>query len=87
MLSVAPGASRVAGVPPARLRIPMMFALFAIFGVLAMFVLHGAAAAAAALAAMLTFIFACMAALSRQDAATRRDSDRVGLAGWFGGWF
>jgi hypothetical protein len=82
-----PGASRVAGVPPASLRVPMMFALFAIFGVLAMFVLHGAAAAAAALAAMLTFIFACMAALSRQDAATRRDSDRVGLAGWFGGWF
>ena len=87
MLSVAQGGSRVASMPRARFRVPMMFALFAIFGVLAMFVLHGAAAAGAALAAMLTFIFACIAALSRQDAATRRESDRVGLAGWFGGWF
>ena len=65
----------------------MAFALFAVLGLLAVFVLHGAGAAAAALAAMLVFIFTCMAALRRQDLATRRDSDRVGLTGWFGGWF
>ena len=41
----------------------------------------------AAFAAMVGFILACIAALSREDAATRRDADRTGVAGWFGGWF
>ena len=65
----------------------MAFALFVVLGFLAVFVLDGAAAAAAALGAMLVFIFACIGALRSQDEATRRDADRTGLAGWFGGWF
>jgi hypothetical protein len=65
----------------------MAFALFVVLGLLAVFVLDGAAAAAAALGAMLVFIFACIGALSSQDEATRRDADRTGVAGWFGGWF
>ena len=69
-----------------RHRVRIAFALAAVLAVLA-FALDGAAAAAAALGAMLVFIFACMGALSRQDAATRRDADRTGAAGWFGGWF
>ena len=72
---------------PKRHRVGIAFALFAVLGLLATFVLDGAAAGAAALGAMLVFIFACMGALRSQDAATRRDADRTGLAGWFGGWF
>ena len=63
------------------------FALVAIVAILAVFVLHGAAAGAAAFAAMLGFIAACIYALHRRDAEARRDADRAGLGGWFGGWF
>jgi hypothetical protein len=70
-----------------RHRVGLAFAAAAVLGLLAVFVFDGAPAAAAALGAMLGFILACMAALSSQDAATRRDADRTGLAGWFGGWF
>jgi hypothetical protein len=71
---------------PKRNFVRIGLALATVLGVLAV-VLDGPAAAAAALGAMLAFIFACMGALSRQDAATRRDADRTGAAGWFGGWF
>jgi membrane associated rhomboid family serine protease len=65
----------------------IFFALVAVLGILAVFVLHGAAAGAAAFAAMFGFIAACIYALHRRDADVRRDADRTGLAGWFGGWF
>jgi len=65
----------------------IFFALVAVVAILAVFVLHGAAAGAAAFAAMLGFIAACIYALHRRDADVRRDADRAGLAGWFGGWF
>jgi membrane associated rhomboid family serine protease len=65
----------------------IFFALVAVLGLLAVFVLHGAAAGAAAFAAMFGFIAACIYALHRRDADVRRDADRTGLAGWFGGWF
>jgi hypothetical protein len=63
------------------------FALVAVLAILAIFVLHGAAAGAAAFAAMFGFIAACIYALHRQDADVRRNADRTGVAGWFGGWF
>jgi len=63
------------------------FAFVAVLAILAIFVLHGAAAGAAAFAAMFGFIAACIYALHRQDADVRRDADRTGIAGWFGGWF
>jgi membrane associated rhomboid family serine protease len=65
----------------------IFFAFVAVLAILAVFVLHGAAAGAAAFAAMLGFIAACIYALHRRDADVRRDADRAGLAGWFGGWF
>jgi hypothetical protein len=36
---------------------------------------------------MLVFIGACIYALHGEDDDTRAKSDRVGLAGWIGGWF
>jgi hypothetical protein len=74
-------------VSPKHHPVRIAFVLFAVLGLLAVFVLDGAAAAAAAFGALLVFIFACMGALRSQDAATRRNADRTGLAGWFGGWF
>jgi membrane associated rhomboid family serine protease len=68
-------------------RVRIFFAFVAVLMILAVFVLHGAAAGAAAFAAMLGFIAACIYALHRRDADVRRDADRAGLAGWFGGWF
>ena len=65
----------------------IFFAFVAVVAILAVFVLHGAAAGAAAFAAMLGFIAACIYALHRRDADGRRDADRAGLGGWFGGWF
>ena len=65
----------------------IFFAFVAVLAILAVFVLHGAAAGAAAFAAMLGFTAACVYALHRRDADVRRDADRSGLAGWFGGWF
>ena len=65
----------------------IFFALVAVLGILAVFVLHGAAAGVAAFAAMFGFIAACIYALHRRDADVRRDADRTGIAGWFGGWF
>ena len=65
----------------------IFFALVAVVAILAVFVLHGAAAGAAAFAAMLGFIAACIYALHGRDAEVRRDADRAGLGGWFGGWF
>ena len=65
----------------------MFFAFVAVLAILAVFVLHGAAAGVAAFAAMLGFIAACIYALHRKDADVRRDADRTGVAGWFGGWF
>jgi hypothetical protein len=70
-----------------RTGVAIAFALAAVLGLIAVTVLDGAAAAAAAFGSMLVFILACIGALRRQDAATRREADRVGLAGWFGGWF
>ncbi|MGZ4239710.1 MAG: hypothetical protein ACXVWT_27125 [Solirubrobacteraceae bacterium] len=55
--------------------------------ILSLFVLHGAAAGVAAFAAFLGFIAAYIDALRRKDADVRRNADRSGLAGWFGGWF
>jgi hypothetical protein len=63
------------------------FALFAVLAVLALFVLHGPLAGMAALAAMLVLVLASVSVLRGQTAETRRESDRTGLAGWFGGWF
>jgi hypothetical protein len=63
------------------------FAFVAVLLILSVFVLHGAAAGVAAFAAMLGFILACIDALRREDADVRRNADRTGLAGWFGGWF
>ena len=65
----------------------IFFAFVAVLAILAVFVLHGAAAGVAAFAAFLGFIAACIDALRRKDADVRRDADRTGLAGWFGGWF
>jgi membrane associated rhomboid family serine protease len=65
----------------------IFFAFVAVLAILAVFVLHGAAAGAAAFAAMLGFIAACIYALHGRDAEVRRDADRAGLGGWFGGWF
>jgi membrane associated rhomboid family serine protease len=70
-----------------RVRGRIFFAFVAVLAILAVFVLHGAAAGAAAFAAMVGFIAACIYALHRRDADVRRDADRTGLAGWFGGWF
>lgn len=70
-----------------RHRVRAGFALFAVLGILSLFVLDGAAAGAAALAAMLVFVVSCIVALSGQGAGVRRDADRTGVAGWFGGWF
>ena len=39
------------------------------------------------ISAFLGFIAACIDALRRKDADVRRNADRSGLAGWFGGWF
>jgi uncharacterized membrane protein len=72
---------------PRRHRTRISFALVAVLGILAAFVLDGAAAAAAALAAMLGLILACMDVLRREDEEVRRNADRTGLAGWFGGFF
>ena len=63
------------------------FALVGVLLILSLFVLHGVAAGVAAFAAMLGFILACIDALRRRDADVRRDADRAGLGGWFGGWF
>ena len=65
----------------------IFFAFVAVLAILAVFVLHGAAAGAAAFAAMFGFIAACIYALHGKDADVRRDADRTGIAGWFGGWF
>jgi membrane associated rhomboid family serine protease len=70
-----------------RVRGRIFFAFVAVLAILAVFVLHGAAAGAAAFAAMLGFIAACIYALHGRDAEVRRDADRAGLGGWFGGWF
>ena len=70
-----------------RLRGRIPFALVGVLLILSVFVLHGAAAGVAAFAAMLGFIAACIDALRRKDADVRRDADRAGIAGWFGGWF
>jgi hypothetical protein len=72
---------------PRRHRGRISFAFVAVLGILAVFVLDGAAAAAAALAAMLGLILTCMDALRREDEDVRRNADRTGLAGWFGGFF
>ena len=72
---------------PKRYRLRIAFGLVALLGILALFVLDGAAAGVAALVTLLGFVFACVAALRRQDADVRRSADRTGLAGWFGGWF
>ena len=65
----------------------IFFAFVVVLMILAVFVLHGAAAGAVAFAALLGFIAACIYALHRRDADVRRDADRSGLAGWFGGYF
>jgi hypothetical protein len=70
-----------------RYRGRISFAFVAVLGILAVFVLDGAAAAAAALAAMFGLILTCMDALRREDEDVRRNADRTGLAGWFGGFF
>ena len=72
---------------PKRHRVRVSFAIVAVLLILSLFVLHGIAAGVAAFAAMLGFILACIDALRREDADVRRNADRSGLAGWFGGWF
>jgi hypothetical protein len=72
---------------PKRHRGRISFGLVGVLLILSLFVLHGAAAGVAAFAAMLGFIAACIDALHRKDADVRRDADRAGIAGWFGGWF
>jgi hypothetical protein len=74
-------------VSPKRHRVRVSFAFVALLLILSLFVLHGVAAGVAAFAAMLGFILACIDALRREDADVRRNADRSGLAGWFGGWF
>jgi hypothetical protein len=74
-------------VSPKRHRVRVSFATVAVLLILSLFVLHGIAAGVAAFAAMLGFILACIDALRREDADVRRNADRSGLAGWFGGWF
>jgi hypothetical protein len=70
-----------------RIRRSIPFALVGVLLILSVFVLHGAAAGVAALATFLGFIAACIDALRRKDADVRRNADRTGIAGWFGGWF
>ncbi len=70
-----------------KIRGRIFFVFVAVLAILAVLVLHGAAAGAAAFAAMLGFIAACIYALHRRAADVRRDADRTGLVGWFGGWF
>ncbi len=70
-----------------RLRGIIPLALVGVLLILSLFVLDGAAAGVAAFAAFLGFIAACIDVLRRKDADARRDADRSGLAGWFGGWF
>jgi hypothetical protein len=74
-------------VSPKRHRGRIAFAIVAVLLILSVFVLHGAAAGVAGFAAMLGFIAAGIDTLHRQDADVRRNADRTGLAGWFGGWF
>jgi hypothetical protein len=74
-------------VSPKRHRGRISFAFVAVLLILSLFVLHGAAAGVAAFAAMLGFIVAGIDTLRREDADVRRQADRSGLAGWFGGWF
>jgi hypothetical protein len=72
---------------PERLRACIPFVLVGVLLILSFFVLHGAAAGVAAFAAFLGLIAACIDALHRKDADVRRNADRSGVAGWFGGWF
>jgi hypothetical protein len=73
--------------PRKRRRAWVGFALCAALAILGLFVLEGAAAGVTSLAAMLAFIGTCIHALHGEDPHTRAKSDRVGLAGWIGGWF
>ena len=65
----------------------MGFAISAAIAIVGVFVIHGPAGGVATLAALLAFIGACIYALRGEDPAVRAESDRVGLAGWIGGWF
>jgi hypothetical protein len=73
-------------VSPKRRRGRISFALAAVLLILSVFVLHGTAAGVTAFAAMLGFILARIEQ-HREDAHVRRNADRTGLSGWFGGWF
>jgi hypothetical protein len=72
---------------PRRRRAWIGFALAAAIAIAGLFVIQGPLAGVATLVAMLAFIGACIHALSGEDPEVRERSDRVGLAGWIGGWF
>lgn len=63
------------------------FLLAAALAVIGVLVIDGAVGGVVVLAAMLAFIGACIHALHGEDPEVRAKSDRVGLAGWIGGWF
>ena len=63
------------------------FAISFALGIVGLLVFHGAAGGIICLVAMLSFIGACIYAVRGEDADAVTRSDRVGLAGWIGGWF
>jgi hypothetical protein len=72
---------------PRHRRVWIGFALSAALAIAGLFALDGAVAGVTLLAAMLVFIGACIYALRGEAPDGVKDSDRVGLAGWIGGWF
>ena len=70
-----------------RRHVRMGFALCAVLAIVGLFVLDGAASGAELFATMLVFIGVCIYALAGADPDARAKGDRVGLAGWIGGWF
>jgi hypothetical protein len=73
--------------PRRRRRVWVGFALCAALAILGLFVLRGAASGVELVVTMLVFIGVCVYALRGEDPDVRANSDRVGWAGWFGGWF
>jgi hypothetical protein len=72
---------------PRRRRAWIGFTLSVAIAFAGLFVIDGPVGGVATLVAMLGFIGACIYALSGEDPEVRAQSDRVGLAGWIGGWF
>jgi hypothetical protein len=72
---------------PRRGRALIGFAVFAILTILGLYVVDGVAAGLMLLAALFVFIASCIQALSVQEPGAVASSHRIGITGWFGGWF